>query len=412
MLSMLILLVACATASGPVELLDATSVEAVECRGAAACLTAANQAIQRQEIGEAAGAYRSACANGSLEGCHALGSMLLSGVGGPEDRKTGRKLMKWACSEGSGVACHDAELAMFDRERAGGTRSVFEHLCNGGVPVACTNLANLYATGRGGERDHDRAGVLFRQECARRPSEHPLAQVLADGDYDLVPSMAYSAEVACEQLGVLARGLYEERLIAAIDAEWQDLQDCYSAALSESGGAEIGRITLEAEVSEDGGGGRPVVREDTLGLDAVHTCVERAMTRHLDDGETGPFQSRWGFSFVAAPPDDERPIGCNPVEVRAVVSGKVEDLRHCGAAHFEEHPDDPGAVLVILEFARTGVLRDVMLRTTTQKPGLDQCLRRVLEGIELTPFADGACPISIPLVISGGRDLHFLILSQ
>ncbi len=166
---------------------------------------------------------------------------------------------------------------------------------------------------------------------------------------------------------------------------------------------------LEAEVSEDGGGGGIEIVEDTLELEGGAECVERSMGRHLDDGESGPFRSRWGISFVSVPEAEEVVVGCNPAEVRNVVGRKVEDLRRCGAEHLGEHPEDSGAAVVLLDFRRTGELREVTLYMTTRAPELETCLRREIEGIELTPFVEGACPISIPLVFSDGKELQFLI---
>ena len=67
-----------------------------------------------QDVVRARELFEQTCAEEDLEGCTALGAVLLVGRGGPADPERGRQLLDWACEQGLGFACHSLGAAFRD----------------------------------------------------------------------------------------------------------------------------------------------------------------------------------------------------------------------------------------------------------------------------------------------------------
>lgn len=92
-----------------------------------------------------------------------VGSLKLEGV---------RLFLDQACEGGVALACMD--LAMLYEDGSGVPRSypkaltLFGRACNGGMALACSRLGFLHTDGLGGLLDFKRARVLFKKACESR----------------------------------------------------------------------------------------------------------------------------------------------------------------------------------------------------------------------------------------------------
>lgn len=288
--------------------------------------------------------------------------------------------------------------------------SELERLCADGLAVACTNLGYLLASGIGLVQDHREALRLFGEVCGD-PRERTWE---ADRSWDLVLSADFTEEVACSHWAVLARGLFEERVISSFQAEEAMLRGCYEEA--REGGAGVGRLGLVADVDGSGGGGGLKIVEDTLGSEAVRACVREAMARHLDDGiDEALFEATWAVSFVAMPGAGEEPndeVGCDPRVVQQAIYGHLAAIEACGEEHLASHANDAGVVAARWEFGRTGAARGLRMASTVESTEVLQCLGAVIERIAIEPYPAGGCPVALPIQISSGEELHFRVMAR
>ena len=296
--------------------------------------------------------------------------------------------------------------------------AIFEQSCAEGLSVGCTNLGYMRAAGRGGERDHRQALDLFSQHCPRAGAG--VGSGSAPGE-EVFLSHEFDGSQACEQWEVLAKGLFEERVISSFEAEQRELLRCYEEAMSRSGSPRAGRITLKARVDGEGSGGAPSVGDDRLELEGVSECLQRVLRRHLEDGAgpEAPFRVQWSVSFLHRPDwktgdgeEEEVVVGCDPEEVRRGVGAIYANLESCGQEHLKRYPEDPGVVLIRWEVEPGGEVGALEWVTTVENEGVLQCLESVVRGMRLSAFEGGECPVQLPLRLSEGRYLHFSVISR
>lgn len=450
-------------ASGPVELLDELEAEVASCGSGARCAADGIEAVQAQDFSSAMAFFHRGCRLGEVLACRRLGDGYARGDGGVVDLEVAGKLYGWSCVEGDGPACHSLgelerlragqgdmqrakraferacqvgeptgchDLALLNlREGGDEPRSqeeaaqVFEELCVAGLWPACTNFAYLLAIGRGVARDQSRALALFEKACrgAREWQAHPLAPLASGGSADEEPELftmsQFDAEAPCGQLEVLATGSFEERVIAAFAAEQADLISCYEGIRQsdKSDKEQVGRITVQAKVGVDGDGEGLEIAADTLGEEAVASCVEQAMRRHLVDGAAGEgrFLVDFDLSFIHSPTrqnDEDEEVGCDPKEVRRALEEASAPIQSCGRRYLEEPQGAPGVVMARWSFGGDGQLQNLkMISTLEDRPTL-QCLRSTLEEMEIESFDSGGCPVQAPFVFTRGDRLHFTVI--
>lgn len=470
----------CATATGPTELLEQMEVDDARCRPGARCAELGLDASQEGRFDEAMAYFHRGCQLGEVVACRRLGDAYALGQPGDSDLRRAAALYRWnceqrddgaschslgelyrlqawpgslpadeganfrrACELGELTGCHDGAVLLLlgddvDDEVEEAAAEIFEETCRRGLAPGCTNLAYMMAAGRGTARDHGQARQILEEQCRLDDAwvSHPLASIPtaesedeSDGeelDKEVYAVTEYSPEAACAHLEVLAVGSFEERVIAAVDAERDELRRCYDRARPE-GEDQVGRLIFEASVSIDGAGNEPRIVEDTLGFDEVRQCAQRAMSRHLDDGgDDGPYRSRWGISFIHPPQtpppataadqsedgDDDNYQGCRPEDVQEAVGGVVEGVRRCGREHLDLNSDDPGAVMVRWNFTPSGRVNQISTIATVVDPGLIDCLDIALRTMEIPAFDGGLCPVQAPFVFSRGDELHFSIISR
>lgn len=458
---MAMVLVGCST--GPVELLDVGEAQDASCFRTSSCIEEAQKARAAGEVGRAVPYLIEACESGSAKGCRLLASSYAIGSIGQPDPERAASLYRWGCEEaGDGASCHSlGELIRLERvEESGEERArtyfgracqldygpgchdeaivelrgdqtgedvqeaaveVFAAQCEAGLDVACVNEAYMMAAGRGTARDHGEATERFDRMCRAGDEDwtaHPLAGLTRPSDPDVHTVAEYSPEVACEQLEVLTVGGYEERIIAAVDAESDRLRRCYDEARPDDR-RTVGRITVRVGVNDDGDGVDPRIVDDELGLDDLADCVENSLLdRHLEDyaGGAATWETQFGISFVHPPLEvldrqvGARAGGCDEEAVQMQVSEIFPDLRECGTRHLERHPDDPGAVVAFWTIGPSGQVDDISMTATNRQAGLKSCLEETIAAIEIPPFDGEACPVQVPFLFSGGERLHFSVV--
>lgn len=318
--------------------------------------------------------------------------------------------------EGDDKSAHDRALEEFleleDRDSPRGKALVetLRSLCEVGLSVACTNFGYLLATGEGVLQNHREALRLFEAQCP-----HPESWDQEDAQEDLVLSGDYSSAVACSHWEVLARGLLEERVISSFRAEEENLKSCYLQARSQAGEEEmLGRIRLRAQVSGNGGGGSLEVIESRVG-EGLEECVLRAARRHLDDGVVhGPFQVEWSLSFLTMPEPIEEPQGggCESSEVQEVVGQGMGEIQECAEFHRSKAPEDVGVIGLRWVFRRTGEVARIEMNSTVESQELLRCLQGVIRDLQITPFPGGSCQVAVPIQVSSGEELHFVVLPR
>lgn len=446
---------------GPVELLDDWDTgEPASCSGGSTCLEQGVEASQKGRFDEAEPMLLEACREGELEGCRRLADAYAMGALGEGQWERAAALYRWSCEKrddgqschslgelirrgvvddgrqsalgyfedacrlGESAGCHDRAVMWIesdDVDEAAEERAVeiFRRRCDDGLSAGCVNLAYMKAAGRGTARAHGEARELFGRECEegdKRWERAALAGAFSPTEAapDAYAVTAYRPVVACEQLEVLVVGGFEERVIAAFDAERDALQQCYDQA--RRGDERSGRIIIEADVAGDGDGIAPRIVDDELGLVAVKGCVEEMVQRHLRDRRRGggQYTVRWFISFVHPPGGKPEEIGghCDVEEVQMAVSNAFSALQSCGARHLERHPDDPGAVVIRWSFGPSGEVGEVAMTSTVRKEGLGSCLRDVIERLEISSFEEGSCPVQVPFSFGGGQRLHFSVVGR
>ena len=454
-------LVSAGCASGPVELLDELGAdEDGDCKSSSACLESGVEQANMGRLDEAEPLLTEACRAGEVEGClqlghifalsafaqppadraealyqwgcneagdgafcHALGELhRLRMASQPSDEKAEQYFSK-ACEMGEVAGCHDRAVVTvegrdIDEDQAEQVMAAFADACERGLNAGCVNQGYMMAAGRGVAREHGTAKRLFEQVCddgAEGWRAHRLAGLVGDDEPDFYAMSEFSPAVACDQLEVLVVGGFEERIIAAFDAEEDDLRRCYDEA-RDGDEKKIGRMTVEAGVSGDGAGVSPRIVDDELGLGDVSDCVEQMLARHLDDGAQAraEYSVRWRISFIQPPQSAEVDDGprCEASEVQIAVSEGFSALQECGVEHTERHRDDPGAVVARWDFAPGGGVEGVAMTSTVDDGGLKACLRRVIESFEIPPFEAESCPVQVPLSFSDGEQLHFSVVSR
>lgn len=451
-------------ASGPAELLDELVVEEVACGSGARCAAEGIEALQQQDFVQAMAFFHQGCRAGETLACRRLGDGYARGDGGVVDLEAASNLYGWACFKGDGPACHS--LGELERLRAGAgeqeraraafvracevgevtgchdqmlvalemadqaeqekqeeAAQLFEELCRGGFLPACTNFANLLARGLGvAGKDHRQALVIFEKTCARAQSwqEHPLAPLAKrppEKEPELFRTSQYDGEAPCRQLEALATGSFEERVITAFAAEEEALLKCYAEA-REPEREQVGRITVEADIGADGQGRALKIVSDTLGKEAVRSCVERSMGRHLIEGGAGEarYQVRFDLSFIHGPSkaeaEEEAPPGCDPREVRRALEQVTPDIQQCGRRLLAAPEGEPGVVLVRWSFGQDGRIESMVKNTTLEDEETLQCLQSRLQEMAIPPFDRGGCPVQAPFVFSRGERLHFTLISR
>ena len=145
--------------------------EACEGGGARSCSRLGNfhRTRKRPKWKHAAVAYQKACAGGDGYGCNELGFILESnrgavagGPGGPSLSPAG--LYETACESGSPAGCHNLAVLL----ASGGGDGWLEHMelaCTGGKAISCSYLAGLHSTGKGVDKDDERAAALYLKAC-------------------------------------------------------------------------------------------------------------------------------------------------------------------------------------------------------------------------------------------------------
>ncbi len=462
-LALLLAAVGCAP-SGPTEVVDGVATDGeASCFRASSCVEVGEEQVAQGRFSQALPYLVEACERGAVDGCRSLARLWAIGAVGEPDFERAAALYRWGCREADdGPSCHahgeltrlgviddpdgDAGRGDFERacelgetagchdemavviEQSDGVEGdveeralqTFEELCDQGLSVACTNRGYMLAAGRGTGREHRQARRLFEDQCDREDwSAHDLAGLSHDVDPDVYAVAEYSPDVACEQLEMLVVGGYEERIIGAMNAETDSLRQCYNDA--RSGGESVsGRIFIEAGVSADGDGISPRIVGDELGLDDVGDCVDRVLSRHLDDGSDAgaKYRTRWGISFLHPPErefveaTDEGYGDCDAQAVQRAVGDHFAQLQGCGSRHLEAHPDDPGAVVAVWTMVSSGHVGDVAMETTVVDAGLTQCLEETIRQIEIPAFEGQACPVQVPFLFSGGNRLHFSVVGD
>lgn len=118
--------------------------------------------------------WRRACDGGDVHACFVLAESHQSGLRGmPVDKAKAMELFAETCSKGQPDACNrlgwehrkggDAEAN--DRLAVEFFRKACDGVEYGGSTLGCVNLADMYRSGRGVERDEIRARELYRLGC-------------------------------------------------------------------------------------------------------------------------------------------------------------------------------------------------------------------------------------------------------
>lgn len=374
--------------------------------------------------------YRWACEQGDGVACHSLGVLHRLGIGDEPENRDAQGFFRKACALSELEGCHDEAVESLrvegvEEEVEERAVLVFEEACSTGLSAGCTNLAYMKAAGRGTARDHREAHALFSEQCdsAQSWTDHRLGSLSELEELEVYGVAQYQPEVACEQLRVLVTGTFEERIISAVDAERQDLEACYEnerEKIERTRGTrnyQRGRILMQADVGSDGGGRNLRVIEDTLGLEAAQDCVLVAMNRHLDDGSgagDGVYQVRWGLSFVDEPQRRESSgaeRSCDAEAVQAAVGQQIPEMKRCVDEYFQRSDSEAHAMIMRWYFAPAGHVDEVLMRVSLGAESLRNCLRETIEEIEIPAFATGECSVQMPLVVSDGKALHFLLMS-
>ena len=445
-------------ASGPTELLDEMGLQGGDCSGQQECFQRGQEATGQGRFDEGRNFYARACGDGHVEACRELAHGLALGWAAAPDAAEGAKLLRWACDEADhGSSCHDlGELqrrGLVERDDAGAlafqracslgsqagchdrallmalegsedpqilreaARS-FAESCEAGLAVGCMNLAHLVAVAAQGGPGVDEAADYFGRACQDDPpAPHPLANLSEPQEEpDLFAVAEFHPRQACEQLQALATGLFEQRIIAAFQAEEEALRECFEEGAREQG--QTRTLTFEVDLSSDGYGKN--IREISQDLDhsGVRECAQALFARHLDDGAqagSAMFQASWVVSYVGLPAgmvDDDGPVGCDADEVRQAVADQSDALRRCTRRYVERNPDQPGAALVAWEFEPSGEVARLVFRSSVNDQELTQCLIDGVREMAISSFDSGTCPLRLPFSFAGGRNLHFPIFGR
>lgn len=456
--SMVVLAAGCAP-SGPVELLDEVDAERGDCARTVTCLERGEQAAKAGRFTEAVPDLKEACRGGRPAGCRLLADLKALGAIGEPDFEMAASLYRWSCRQredgaschslgelhrlgavdGEGTAeewfrracqlgepagCHDEFVVRLRSEPAdddleGRAADVFGETCGKGFAPGCVNRGYMLAAGRGVGRDHGAAAELFAAACDEQPGwePHRLASLTRADDPDVYSTAEYESEVACEQKEVLVVGGYEERIIAAFDAEEETLRGCYDEASFTDG--LTGKVSLVAGVSTDGDGINPRVDADELDSPEVRGCVEEMLSRHLDDptDAEAAYRTEWVISFLPSPAMDLETGGsgetrCDRQEIRDELGDSFDQMRACGTRHVERHPEDPGAVVVRWNFGTDGDVDAVETTSTVTRGALSKCLSERVEKLQISPFDRGPCDVQAPFSFSAGDLLHFTVVGR
>ena len=115
------------------------------------------------------GLYQTACNQGDLQGCFALGRLYAQGTGVTEDYAQANALFARACDGGDMMGCNGlGALYAFgigvprDPDKA---ISLWQKACNGGVMKSCENVGHAYLSGQGVAKDDAQALTYLRKGC-------------------------------------------------------------------------------------------------------------------------------------------------------------------------------------------------------------------------------------------------------
>ena len=107
-----------------------------------------------------------ACDAGVARSCRYAGNSLRTGRGAKKDPKAAAAILEKACSAGDGLGC--VELGRLERDRDRGDAAViqFRRACYGGEYEGCAELGTMYKTGSGGLRKNPKiAAKFFEKGC-------------------------------------------------------------------------------------------------------------------------------------------------------------------------------------------------------------------------------------------------------
>jgi TPR repeat protein len=104
------------------------------------------------------------CEGKQADACHALGELLVHGIGGPADRKGGRFKLERACELGRADSCRIAAGLSYGR-RDKRARRFLTYGCEGGDAESCADLGWMVEHGEGGDEDRDAGQRFYEQAC-------------------------------------------------------------------------------------------------------------------------------------------------------------------------------------------------------------------------------------------------------
>ena len=113
---------------------------------------------------EGVGALQSSCQADDRDGCYALGSIHLVGLGVPPDWAAALEYFSLSCELGLPTGC--ANVGNMYRYGVGVTQNPrraaqsYGEACNRSFAQSCISLAELYSTGEGGPARHRSRAVL------------------------------------------------------------------------------------------------------------------------------------------------------------------------------------------------------------------------------------------------------------
>jgi TPR repeat protein len=120
--------------------------------------------VPRDEL-RAADLYQRACIGHNPRGCVNLGRLFRRGAGRRHDDATAAMLFDVACRRAEGEGCFELGQLRYDEGRTQLAREPLDRGCHHGHGRACEALGWLDQHGYGGERDPERARLLFERGC-------------------------------------------------------------------------------------------------------------------------------------------------------------------------------------------------------------------------------------------------------
>jgi hypothetical protein len=356
---------------------------AVDCRDLGRARLA-GEAVERDD--RLAAAYLTqACELGDPASCGDLGVLYAIGRGLPQSDERAVALSRRACEQGAATACSNQGALAAEGvggapprpvgggEAGGPVLRLFRAACDGGVPEGCVNLAAAFAGGKLAVRDVRSAARALRRACdaGLALACHRLALLVQERS-DVAPDLTATAlstrachagiAPACSAVSAPT----PPRSTRTPAARLVDDPRSFALSIPGTGGASPGEL-----FARSGAGGRKRVLADLRRApEAIRAAVpEELRPRLLLDAPAAPVTA-----------------GDPPVDLLVALRSPL--LGQCYEAP-RAQPAVRTEVLAVLHLDGDGHPADVRVAGLPADPGLEECVRGLVEAWEFPASEEG-----------------------